>query len=243
MSAVTTDRGDGAATSAQVDALVDQCAALKQALARGRMLRRLLLLGLLAFFCAFGWNYWQLLEKLRSKEYSDQLTVSAQARLQERSDQYMKEVQALVEKTTPVVAEAFTKQFHKDLPAYLKAAEAEGNKFAQEIRSQAETKYRNQLEAMLKKHETILAEEIPTLKDIQRRERMVNNMRKAFDQIGQRYAIDPIAQELTALYDKWDKFPAVPPPSPGDLPLEDRVVGLSGELVLNKLVESRRGSQ
>src|SRR5262249_52826461 len=83
MSATTVDRGEGAATAAQVEGLVEQCSGLHEALKRARMVRRILLLGLLAFFVVFGWLYWQLINRVRSTEYMDSLVDAGRKRLEE----------------------------------------------------------------------------------------------------------------------------------------------------------------
>ncbi len=233
MSALSVDSGGTAA----VEKLVEQCQGLHRALARSRATRRFLLLGFLAFFLVFVVLYWQLLDRLRSKEYQNSLFTAGQKRLEERSDEYMKQVEMLVSKTSPTVAKSFSEQVQKDIPTYLKAAEREGNQFADDIKAKAETRYREQVRRILAKHQDILMEEIPTLKDIELRERMVRNMARALEQLGKKYAINPIGTELATLYDRWDNFPAVPPPSPGDAPLEERTVGMSLELVRNRIVE------
>ena len=66
--------------------------------------------------------------------------------------------------------------------------------------------------------------EFPELKDPDVRDRLVENLTTAARSLVQKYYVDEMKGQLTALYDAWDHFPAADAASPGDPPLEDQFI-------------------
>src|SRR5262249_6079203 len=107
------------APSAKVEPVLSECESLMAALGMARWTRRLLLVGLLAFAVGSVYYFYGLLSRVTKKESIDELTRTVQDRLAGQSDTYMREVQSLVEKSTPVVTDAFYSRAKADLPKLL----------------------------------------------------------------------------------------------------------------------------
>jgi hypothetical protein len=96
---------------------------------------------------------------------------------------------------------------------------------------------------LLDRHEKILQEELPTAKDPEARQRLRTNLGIVFDRMVKRYYGDEMKDQLIALYDGWDRFPAAPPPTGrDDPPLEDQFIGTLLEVLTQKLTQAQVGA-
>src|SRR5690349_25126896 len=110
MSATGSELVEAPASTPQVEALLRDCVALKDALGRARRVRQVLMLATIAFVAVACWLFYGLGKKLQSQENIDEVRRLAEARLSENSGRYMTEVQLLVDRASPVLTDAFYKQ-------------------------------------------------------------------------------------------------------------------------------------
>ena len=150
----------------------------------------------------------------------------------------MKEVQGLVDHSTPVVTKAFYDRAKDDLPAFLQASQAERDKLVEELQEKLSERLKKHHEQLLARHQKLLREEFPAVEDEKLHEAMMANLQVAVDGLVQKYYIEELRQEMLTLYGLWDEFPPVPPGEHGDLPLGDQLIGNLLELAKIRLAET-----
>ena len=94
---------------------------LETALYHARNARRLLTIATLILVCISGFAFYKLGDNFRKQENLEVLLKEAEARLNDRSDDYMREVQTLVNNASPKLTAAFYAQAKHDMPLYLEA--------------------------------------------------------------------------------------------------------------------------
>jgi hypothetical protein len=238
MTPTTSERTDSAPSAAKVESVLSECESLMAALGMARWTRRLLLVGLLAFALGSVYYFYGLLSKVTSKESIDELTRTVQDRLAGQSDTYMREVQSLVEKSTPVVTDAFYSRAKADLPKLLQGVEKERDKFVANLKGRTEAMLAEHYDAMIKKNEQLLIKELPEVEDAEVRKRLVANLHVVFERMIKKYYADELNSRLVAMYDRWDHFPAAER-SPGDeTRLEDQFIATLLDMLSHKLTET-----
>lgn len=237
MSTVGSESVGGAPTAAQVEALIRECDALRDALGRANTVRRILIVGLLLFVAATGAMFYDMARRIGSRENLDDVTRRVQERLAGRSDSYMKEVQLLVDRSTPVITDAFYKQAKKDMPLYLSGVEEQRTVFVENLRARAEKALAEHYDKVIAKHEETLRKEFPKAEDPEVRKRLVANLHAVFERLIRKYYIDDLNGQMVALYDNWDHFPAADVPGRDDPRLEDQFIGTLLEIVKQKVTE------
>jgi hypothetical protein len=223
-----------------LDAVLNDSARLVEALAGARRTRRLLLLGVLAFVAVTGLMFYRLISRIRSQENIDEVTRLAQARLAENSDQYMNEVRLLVDKSTPVLTDAFYKQAKNDLPALVRGVGEQQTTLVNNLLAKLEDRMSEHYRSVLDRHEAILQEELPETKDPELRRKLGTNLGVAFDRLVKKYYADEINKQVTTLVDAWERFPEASQ-SRDDPPLGDQLVGNMFELLKLKMIEGEVG--
>jgi hypothetical protein len=219
----------------QLDGLSQEVSALAATQKRARHVR--LALGLLAFaLCiAIVVSFYQLANGMVQPDNIEKLRKAAENRLQKRSDDYMRQVQTLVDKSSPVISEAFSKQVKKDLPKYLQIMEVERDQFADELQKDLAKKMTKKYEQEIAKHQALLQKEFPQINNAAQHEKMVKNLQLAVEKNIQKTYVGELHAEMDRLYATWDQFPAAPPAGRKDVPLEDQLVGNLLKLLQIKL--------
>lgn len=225
------------AGNADLEAILGESARLVEELARARKVRRLLLLGFLVFVVVTGVMFWRLIERIRSQENIDEIARRVQARLAENSDRYMNEVRLLIDHSTPILTEAFYRQAKQDLPEFMRRAGEQRDLLVANLQEGLTRRMEEHYHHILDTHEKALQEEFPAAQDPVVRERLQTNLGIVFDRLVKRYYGDELRDQLTALYDRWDHFPAADPPGRDEPPLEDQFVGSLLELLSTKLTQ------
>jgi hypothetical protein len=238
MSPDAANPNEAEALSKRVVSLQRDAEQLVHALAQSQRTRRLILVAMAVFVCVTCYAFYGLATRFQRKEQMDLLLRKAQDRLEKRSDFLMKEVQALVDHSAPVVSEAFYDQAKKDLPGYLQAVQAERDKFTENLQVRLEKRLKAHHQKLLERHAKLLKEEFPAVEDEQLHAAMMANIQVAVDKLVRKYYIEELKQEMLAMYGTWDEFPAADPPSTGDLPIEDQLIGTLLELLKLKIAES-----
>lgn len=238
MSAVATKPSDAETLSPQIASLERDAVALTAALASSRRTRLLLLLAVVAFVGITCIAFYRLFSQFIGDEQRAKLQALAEKELHDRQDYLMKEVQTLVNSSTPIVSAAFAEQAKKDLPGFMRAAGAERDALVQNLQAKLEERLHAHHEKLLARHEKMLHEEFPAVKDDKLHAAMMANLMVAVDKLVRKYYIDEMSSEMQGMYKSWDEFPIAPPRAEGDDPLEDQLVANLMELLKTKLSET-----
>lgn len=209
----------------QMEVLLRETDSLMQAMARARKIRMALFLALVAFVAVTCWTFYQAAMRFQSDENRQLLLKTAQDRLSQNSDNYMRQVQGLVDRTSPILTTAFYDQAKKDMPSYLNAVEKERDSLVNDLQTKLEQKLTAEHKKATERQEKLLQQEFPTFKDADLHARMIHNMQGSVDKLVKKYYVDEMHNEMTALLKGWDNFPAAERPKPTDPPLEDQLIG------------------
>jgi hypothetical protein len=231
MAATASETVGGQPSAAQVEELLRVCEGLQRALARSRGVRRILLIGTLAFVIFICVMFYSLGKQLSSDEYRAKVQALAQERLQSNSSEYMNEIQALADHARPVLYGAFMKQAEKDMPTYMHAIGQERELLVKELEQKGTDRLHAHYGKVLDRHKALLEKEFPTIKDEEVRKRMMGNLHLAVEKLVKKYYIDDMRKEFLGLYDSWDQFPRAEPPKAGDPEHESVLTGMFVELL------------
>jgi hypothetical protein len=221
----------------QIEALTRLSDDLHRSLARGRTVRLILLLAFVALAAVTLAAFYRLGNKVRSEEYLQQVQGLAQQRLEKNTDRYVRELELLTADAGPVLRDAFAKQSDQDSQLFLKAMEAESDKFSASIKEQLVVRVEGHSRKAVERHRAILRAEFPLVKDEQAMQRMTDNLGVAMERAARKYYVDQTNDQLNALYAGWSKFPAAPAPGKNDPPLNDQLIGDLLELLTHRLTQ------
>lgn len=242
MAAAASAREMGPAGTGDVEALLRECERLRAAHGRAQVVRWILVLGVLGFVGASLWAFWGLAQRIRSESYMNALAAAAQARLEDRSEYYMGEAQALVRNVSPAVTEAFSAQLQRDLPRYVKALEAEYEPLKAELSRRIPERFNEHTSASLERFQAVMAEEVPALGDAATRQRVSRNLARALDELTRKYSVDLIEDRMRTLASRWEQFPPADPAGPGEARAEDRLTGELLDLLELRIVDRESAS-
>jgi len=233
-----TPPGQNESLSQRVASLEQDTRQLVGALAQSQRTRKLIILALVVFVCVTCYAFYGLATRFQRKEQMDVLVRKAQDRLEQRSEFMMKEVQALVDHSAPLVSKAFMDQAKKDLPGYLEAVQSERDKFTENLQARLEERLKTRHQELLERHAKLLKEEFPGVEDEKLHAAMMANLQTAVDKLARKYYIEELKQEMLAMYGTWDGFPAAEKAAAGDPRIEDQLIGTLMELLKLKIAES-----
>jgi len=226
----------------QVVVLEQRAAALEQALVIGRWVRTGMLLAIAGVAVYFAWSFFALGKHLQSQPNIDRVLKLAEERLSERSGEYLKEVQTLVDDATPVLSTAFSAQMKKDLPSYMDRLGQERKLFEENLQAKLETYVETQQAKLLTNARGLLEQEFPEAADGKLHGRMLDNLTVAVHELTQKYYVESLKHGLEQMYANWDDFPVAPKAEAGDAPLEDQLVADLLDVLTIKLTQSGRGT-
>jgi hypothetical protein len=203
-----------------------------------RWARRLLVLGFLAFAVGSAYFFYDLIARIKSKENVERVTQAVQNRLTGQSDTYFREVQSLVDKSTPVVTDAFYSRAKTDLPLLLQGVEKERDQFISSLKGRVETVLAEHFDAMIAKNEDLLTKELPEVQDPEIRKRLVANLHVVFERMIKKYYAEELSNRLVLLYDAWDSFPAAERIAGDATRLEDQFIASLLDMLAHKLTDN-----
>jgi Skp family chaperone for outer membrane proteins len=215
----------------QLKGIEDEVARVRAALSAARKTRLLIFLAFLGLLCAIGIVFYNAIERFRSPDNVDKLVAEFQKQMGDRSGDYLKEIQTLVENSRPVLTEAFYEQAQKDAPKYLDALDEQREVLVDNLQVGLEQQINEQYGAALKKHQTILVKEFPDIKDNEVFDKLSSNLETAIQSLLKKYYSEELEKEFGKLFDTWESFPPAETPARGEAPLEDQLVGNLLELV------------
>jgi hypothetical protein len=211
---MTMQAGEFEALAQQVDAVARETAELRGAVRRSRSIRVFLLLCVMGFVGVFGWLFYKMGLEVQDKSYLDQLSMKAQERFAKNNDEYLKQVQLLVNNASPELSKAFMEQARQDMPKFMDAAGRERDRFLDEIQGKMEVMVNDHYDKLLEKHQDLIKREFPNVSD-QVQVRMVKNLQTAMEKLVKKYYIEELKTQINTLYQSWDEFAMADQPMPG----------------------------
>lgn len=218
----------------RLDALSRDVDALNGSLRRARTARLILLLAIAALVVTTCTLFYGLYTRLTSEAYLQTLQAAATKKLEQKSDDYVRQLMLLTEQSSPILSQAFMDQFQKDSPHYMKAIEAEWGTFQKNVEAQVQDRLEGRLQQSLAKHRKTLEAEVAALDQGANIDKVAANIGKAMDRLIDRYHIAQLDRQLTALADNWEQLPAADPVKGDDGP-SDLLVGSFLNLLHYKL--------
>ena len=195
-----------------------------------------ILLGAIALVAVIGYMFYSLGSNLLSEEYQGKLLKLAQQRLENKKDDYMKEVQALVDTAAPRLKDAFYKQSQEDMPKYQAAFGKERDAFTKSIEAQLKKQVNDQYKKAAQEYVNKLATEFPELEKSDLKDKAFKAILDAYESLVEEYYVTALAEGLDDIYKKWDEFPSASESDlePGETK-EGLLIGRLLELVSKKM--------
>jgi hypothetical protein len=232
MSSGGASAADNVAVAKLVEAVQRESAALAQAMAWARRVRLVVFLGLVIVLLVICGTVYRIGNRFLSEENQKQLLTMAQDQLvEQKKDMYMKQVQQLVDKTSPVLTEAFSNQVKQDMPQFLQDMQSEREILAENLRGRLTEKLQSHYQKLLDKQDETLRQEIEPAKNEETRKKIAANLDKAIQRLLKRYYVDAMQTQLETLYDTWDHFPAAAPVEGGTQELVEKLTSNLVEMV------------
>jgi len=222
MSTETVPTADTGGLNEQVEAVARETKALMAAQAAGRRARLLLLVVFIIFVAVVTTAFWNLGKQLLGPDNLDALAKAGQERLASHQGEYMKELQKLIESSSPVLTTAFMTQAKQDLPKYMQGLEKQRDALRSSLEAKLSKKVDERYAEMLDRHAKIMKEEFPQHNDEALQARMRENINMALEKLVKKYYIEEMNRQMDVLYTTWDNFPAAEPPKPGGVSTEDQ---------------------
>ena len=225
--------------TARLDELQRRTEGLTAALEQSRSTRRLIVIAFLGFVILSGWRFYALGNMIRSPDYQARLLTEVQKSVASNQDNFSREAQKLVDKSTPIVTTAFSKQSEKDMPKFMKIIDRERATLLDGLGQRMAQKIENHHHELLRRHDKLFQEEFPAAKDKDVRERMMGNTCLALDRLVKKYYFDEFQKELKAMDRTWEEFPVADKPAASESPLESQLIGELMDLLAIKFSRSR----
>ncbi|HEV3341984.1 MAG TPA: hypothetical protein VG125_16570 [Pirellulales bacterium] len=242
MSLPASDAAGGLSPSlaARIDDLERETAALTAALAHAQRTRLAITLLLLAFVGIAITAFYLQARHLTEEKYLAQLRTVAEKSLMDHQKQYLGQLETLAKEAGPALRDAFQAQAKRDFPTYLNKVGAERDQLVNNLKERLDKKLAERFQQSLDQHEALLKAEFPLADKPELHERMMNNVGVAMERLSQKYYADELNREMFALYDAWDAFPPAPKPLPGEISLEDQLIGTLLEVLTERLKATER---
>jgi hypothetical protein len=238
MAPTHSELGEASPTTQKVESVLNACDSMISALKTARWARNLLLLGFLAFALGSAYVFYDMYARVRSQENLDRVTQAVQDRLAGQSDTYFREVQSLVDKSTPIVTDAFYTRAKTDLPLLLQGVEKERDQFIDSLKGRVQNVLAEHFDAMVSKNQDLLVKELPEVKDPEIHKRLVANLHVVFERMIKKYYADELNHRLVSMYDAWDRFPAAERIAGDTTRLEDQFIASLLDMLAHKLTDN-----
>lgn len=193
----------------QAAELERQWTELDMALRRSATVRRFLFLVVVAVLGVYIYLYISLGRGFMEPENLNLVAREVQNRALPNLDTVLAEVRKLVENTRPTVTAAFSTQFEKDMPAIKKKLEPEWKTLIENVETRLNVSVQKAYSEAVDKHQAILAEEFPTVKDPKDFRLMSDNLEGALEPLVKRFYGQRIRAQFDHLYVTWQNFPEI----------------------------------
>lgn len=222
----------------ELQRLATRVRGLETALNAARNARRLLTFATLVLVAVSSFAFYKLGDSFRKQENMERLLKEAEARLNDRSDEYMKEVQTLVKNASPKLTAAFYAQAKHDMPLYLEAIGKQRELLLADLQADLEKRLNDVQQEASSRHMAVLDEEFPQIKNSAARERVLRNLQQAMNSLAKKYYVEQMREQVTELCGKLDSFPPAPASREDDAPLEDQLMANMLDLLTLKLADT-----
>ncbi len=198
--------------------------------------RFILFCGLMLFALSSAFLFFRLCQDIKTNRI-----VEVQRLIQEQpeklSQSLTRQIMLLAEEEGPFLAEVFRGQAQIDSPQYVEAFDRERAVLIANLQTRLEEKLAIAYESMLDEQEEMLKGEFPMLEDREKMEKVRKNLTRIYDQIGKRYFVDNLNEEINDLFASIDSFPAAEPKMQ-NVPLGEQIVAEFLDLVRMMIVYS-----
>ena len=218
-------------------AMEQEVAALKAAIRCASVTRLVLFLVALALIVGAVCSFYGLAKKLTSKENLTALANAAKELLDD-NPQYVEQVKAVIEESTPKLQEAFLNQVKEDMPKYSALVVEERERLMETFPDRVRERITERYEEVGGEYQDILREEFPEVDDDETYDKMKNEVYKIVDQLVEKYYAEQVREEILRTYDGWDHFAMVDPIREGDISLEKQLMATLLELVKLRLEDT-----
>ena len=226
----------------QLEAILQETAALTAALKWARTARLLLFLALLVFVGVTGLLLWNKVNQFRDPKKLQAYGTAATNYLEKNKDRYLKEVELLVDKIRPPLTKAFTDQAQKDMPRYIRALDKERGPFLDNLQAGFQAKLNKRYETLQPTYKKMLKDEFPLVTNAKLHEKMMDNFGVAMQTLLNKYYVEELKTEMDILYDTWDNFQPAAAPQKGDPSVEEQLKARLFELVSLRLMHWQGGA-
>lgn len=240
MSTAGSQTQESALLNQQVEILARDSAALAAAVNRGRVVRAILLLALVALLAWIITSFYKMghMVMYGDNEYHAQLKDAAQKYLDEHSGIYMDQLKGIYDNTSPAVTKAFYAQSKKDMPLFLAAVEKQRDQLRTDLETQLRDRLTKRYEKLLADRQGMIKKEMPEVTDQQQQDRIEKNMQTALNHLIKRMYLDKMDEQLQLAFADWDNFPTAPPRQTGSDSLEDELQGSLLDLLSYRLAHT-----
>lgn len=239
MSTTGSPTHESALLNQQVDMLARDAAALSGSISRGRAIRLVLFVGLVALIAWIVITSYQMGNRvLNSEDYHKQLIQEFQNYVGAHQKDYSRELQHLYTNTSPVITKAFYAQAKKDIPVYMSYAQKQTDTIINDLNKKMTDRLTKRYDRLLGDRQDMIRNSMPEIKDPREQERLQKNMEVALNNLIKRHYIDKMDDQVRLVISEWDTFPTAPPRQAGTESLEDQFVGQLMELMTYRLAHT-----
>jgi len=199
----------------KVGAIEQEITALRGAIARGRIVRWLLLLAIVSLIGVAIWSFYDLAMQFKSQETIDLFTAKAQERIEQSAGPAQARLQDVYEHCTPVLTEAFQNQVDADMPKYTEAFNKERDLFVLNVQEQLGKQVVAHYESMGPKYQAILQEEFPGIDDPDLAVKVYASLDQTMEKLVQTYYTDQLQTKVEELTEAWEQFEMAEPTEEG----------------------------
>jgi hypothetical protein len=208
----------------RVEALERELTSFKRASSRGRVVRLVLLLAVIALIGGTIWAFYKLGRDITSEKNLNLLADRAKARLDQSADPARKQLQLLVDNCRPVLTEAFNQRAETDLPRYTEAFNAERDVLVANLQTRLKDKITSHYQQSEKKYQAILQEEFPELKDPDLVIKTYAALQQILEKFVEKFYSEQLQQEFDRFSANWERLPLAPIPAEGEPTLEQQLI-------------------
>jgi hypothetical protein len=221
----------------RIKAIETEVREVQSAINASRKSRRIIMLFFLVFILAVGLMFYQLVARIQSESFQNELATLAQTHLSDHTDIYTNEVQILVDTTSPVLMEALRSRFEEDKPRYTAALDEHRDILVENVRPKLEGLVKERYGEILVSFEGVIVEEFPDAADPAVQARIQDNLEFGVSKLVQKYYVDSIQSRVEGIMATWDAFPPADPPGEGMESLSEQLIGALMEMLSQRIAE------
>ena len=225
----------------RIHAVETEINSVKKAIRAGARARLLILLLLIAFVVGVGLLFYQLVERVKSRDFQQEVLTLAQKHLENNSDEYAAEMQKLVENATPVITKALKDRAERDADRYTDVVTQERDKLVKNMRPKLNRLVQARYKSGMQGLEDALAQELPEAKDPVVQKRVRESVELAMNNLVDEYYLDEMEAQVRLADIRWKGFPAAEAPGAEDASAMNQLIGCFLEMLTRQLSRNHLG--